>query len=247
MAKKVYVFILSWERPKYLWASLDSLYCNTKHPCNFVLIDNASQDPMVRQIIDGFDRRGMFHALHFMEKNHPDSFEEILKLYSSEIEDYFVYVESDVVIYSSENCWLSQMTKLMDDHPQLAMLGSRIDTKDFIEPEFARRQVPDMLPEQFENLIKAESPERERQNPAGEFSDFPLNPPGRLTLLRLKPLMEVGFQRDSKLHKALRARDYDTGIAYNVVHRHLSLLNFYDYPEYDFTWRQKFFDREIDS
>ncbi len=44
-----FVFILSWERPIYTWVCLDSLYRETNSPAKFVIADNASRDPMVKQ------------------------------------------------------------------------------------------------------------------------------------------------------------------------------------------------------
>jgi hypothetical protein len=39
---------------------LDSLYCGTTYPHRFVFIDMASDDPLVPQVVAGFERRGMF-------------------------------------------------------------------------------------------------------------------------------------------------------------------------------------------
>ena len=47
----VHVFIRCRNRPSHLWATLDSLHRNTRTPCRFVLIDNASDDPETLRVI----------------------------------------------------------------------------------------------------------------------------------------------------------------------------------------------------
>ena len=56
------VIILSWNRPLYLWAALDSLYRHTRQPARFILVDNNSDDPGVRDVVTGFTRRGIGYA-----------------------------------------------------------------------------------------------------------------------------------------------------------------------------------------
>lgn len=246
MSEPIYVFVISWERPLYLWSCLDSLFRETSSPARVVIIDNSSQDPLVPDVIRGFERRGLFHAVHRMPENRPDSFERILAQYENELGDRYVYMESDIIVRGEEGCWLGTMNRLFDQDPRLAMLGSRIDPSDFVKKERAELLAPELEAEQRENLIKLHSPERLEQSPVGAFTDAPFNPPGRLLMLRKAAVRQVGFQRDSKLHKALLAADYKTAIAYAVVHRHLSLLNFFDYPDYDYDSREKYFARAVE-
>ncbi len=243
MSKPVYVFIICWERPLYLWACLDALFRNTSTDCRFVLINNNSQDPLVEEVVAGFDRRGLFHKVHNMEENSPNSFERILAEYDAEIDDTYVYLESDIVVAKTEVCWLEQMLSMMRDNKRLAMLGSRIDPTDFVDEARAKLLTPDLNDAQRANLIKLQSPERIPQQANGLFTDASFNPPGRLVMYRKHAVEEVGFKRDSKLNKALIAADYETGIAYGVLHRHLSLLNFFDYPDYDYDSRENYFSR----
>lgn len=57
------VLIQSRNRPLYLWACLDSLFTYTQRPARFILVDNASDDPAVLEVVRGFERRGMFAAV----------------------------------------------------------------------------------------------------------------------------------------------------------------------------------------
>jgi len=73
------VFILSWERPLYLWACLDSLRTQTKTACRFVLLDNDSQDPLVHRIIESFEARDLFHKVHRRKENSPHALMEAVR------------------------------------------------------------------------------------------------------------------------------------------------------------------------
>jgi GT2 family glycosyltransferase len=66
------VLITSYNRPLYLWACLDSLYRHTRHPHRFTIIDMASEDPLVDEVIAGFARRGMFTEVIRAPRNHFD-------------------------------------------------------------------------------------------------------------------------------------------------------------------------------
>jgi hypothetical protein len=236
------VFILSWERPLYLWASLDSLFRYTLYPHRFVLIDNGSRDPLVRVVIEGFERRGMFAAMHLEPKNLPGNLARIVSDYRPSLGDWFAYVESDVMVEPTQPCWLGEYAQLMAGNPRLAMVGSCADRTDFVSLETAQRLFPDVPSARLESLVKASSPERHFVPGRGALSD-PFNPPGRLLLFRTEAVDRVGIRADADMYRALRALGYQAGIANRVRHRHLSFLNAYDYPAYDYDNRDAFFAR----
>ncbi|WOJ89496.1 glycosyltransferase [Methylocapsa polymorpha] len=237
----VTVFILSWNRPHYLWTCLDSLYRYTRCPVRFILVDNNSDDPGVREVVEGFGRRGMFHAIEWASTNSPTRLFETIYKYRHLYGDYFACIESDVVIFDTTPCWLSQLCALMDENPRLALLGSYIDTSDFIDPETARNIAPQMPEERRAALIKAQSPERCLPvNPPNELIIEPFNPPGRLVMLRTQLLDIIPSGPDHFIYKAVKEAGLQAGISTKVRHRHLSLLNFFDYPEYDTKARDRF-------
>lgn len=239
----IYVFIVSWNRPLYLWASLDSFYRHTRHPCRFVIADNASEDPAVRPIIEGFARRGMFEAVHFCEDNDPDRLTHLLQEYAAQLGEYYVYIDADVVVHPSEPCWLSRFVELMRADPQLGLLGSLIDTVDFIDLEAARRVLPDQPQAILADLIKLRSPERGLSSSYEQAIIEPFNTPGRLVISRTDALERVPIMRDSQWYRRFKELGYHAGIATGVVHRHLSLLNLFDYPEYDTRAREEHHSR----
>jgi len=239
------VFILSWERPIYLWACLDSLYRYTEYPCRFVIADNGSKDPLVPEVIEGFRRRGLFHEVLLEKDNDPARESKLFRRYRASLGRYFGFVESDVMVEKADPCWLSRFVSLMDADPDLQMVGSYIDTSDFVDPDFARELAPDLSEDQRSFLIKEHSPERfipRSDEPLIE----PFNPPGRLVLLRTEMIDKIGLGRDCEIYKSIKNAGLKAGIATGVRHRHLSLLNFFDHPDYDINQRKEFFAKTDD-
>ena len=66
------VLITCHNRPLYLWACLDSVYRNTRYPHRFTMLDMASEDPLVGQVIAGYERRGMFSQVIRAKRNCSD-------------------------------------------------------------------------------------------------------------------------------------------------------------------------------
>lgn len=178
------IFILSWNRPLYLWSCLDSIYRHTNIPCKIIIADNNSEDALVKSVINGFERRGMFHAVHLYKDNDPFRLKKIVEEYWDEIENYFVFIESDIeILPTQESCWLEKMLTYMEADPQLGIVGSRVYQADFIDKEEARMVEPDLSEEGINFLIKINAPMRKYQ-PTNEALISPHNPPLRLLMLR---------------------------------------------------------------
>jgi hypothetical protein len=235
------VLISARDRPLYLWATLDNLHRTTCHPHRFVLLDMASEDPLVPSVIAGFERRGMFDEVIRAPRNDPALlWATIWRI--AESAPFFAYVEADVLIEPTEPCWLARMVALMEADPALAMLGAAIEKSDFVDPAEARRLEPDMPDAQLRALIKQDSGERRQDlaQAAGAAIFRPHSPAGRLLLLRGAALREIGAGTDYALDGLFTAAGYRTGIATGVRHRHLSLLHIYDYPDYDYGARNRY-------
>ena len=243
MTSRMTVFVLSWERPLYLWASLDSLYRNTKTPVNFVLLENGSADPLVAKVVDGFVRRGMFSEVVRSVHNQPTLLNQVFDRYAPDLGPYFGIVETDVIVEAGARCWVEVMSSIMATHPRLAMLGSKIDPTDFIDPATAAEVAGRPIDAALISLIKGRSSERGLSLQPGELAD-PFNPPGRLLMLRTEAMHKAGgLMRDGLLYRKLKEIGYQGAITGDVVHRHLSLLHLYDYPEYDSVDREDFMRR----
>ncbi len=240
--KPVTVLISCRNRPLYLWACLDSLYRLTTYPHRFICFDMCSDDPQVPSVIEGFRRRGMFADIVFADRNDPRLITQYVMERLDDWSPYFVYIEADVVIEASANCWLAEMVAAMEARPRLAMLGSAIYQPDFVTPETAAPLATRASPETLAKLIKQHSPER-LQNATAADADglfYPHNPAGRLLMLRPEAIRRVGLADDGELNRRLRATGYETAITARVVHRHLSLLHVFDYPDYDYNARDSY-------
>lgn len=230
----IYVFIRSHNRPLYLWPCLDSLFRQTRFPCRFIFIDNASTDPGVRQVVAGFERRKMFHTVHLMDRNEPSNQTMAFFRHRRDMGRYFVLMDSDVVVADSDACWLTEFIHLAESYPRLGVLGSIVDQADFVEPDTVKEILPDLSDSELADLVKADSPERQLSE-SRERVTQPFFPPGRLLLLRTEIFRESGppIGTARVCRTALQA-GFQHGIATSVRHRHLSFLNAFDYPEYDY-------------
>lgn len=229
-------FILSYERPLYLWATLDSLYQATKSKMQFVLVDSGSRDPLVHKVIDGFSRRGFFQEVVKYENNNKEWAEPFFSTWHEKVGEIFFFVESDVVVQKETTCWAQRMMSVMARDPSLAMLGSKIDKSDFIVPAELEVRIKRALAPEEKQQMKLLSPERNMPDIGPDSVAAPFNPPGRLLALRTKAVRDhlgnVMQWRDVQMHHILRKNGWITGIYGGVVHRHLSLCNYFDYPEY---------------
>lgn len=245
------IFIASFGRPIYLWSCLDSLWRCTRSPKRIVLLDNAHPDPLVGDVIAAFERRGLFADVRRFATN---EFANIKTAYRAALEGIgplHVYMESDVVVCERDGCWLGEMRRVMEHNPNIGMLGSLIDPRDFVPQEVAMRLTGgDQAAAR--GLAKLASPERvfiddeTWSDPRRDF--FPTEPPcplgnapGRLVMLRTDVMRETGFQLDTDMAADCRRRGLISAITPRVRHRHLSLLNIYDYQDYGPERRNQFF------
>lgn len=229
----IFIFVRSWERPLYLWACLDSLYRTTSKNYKLVLIDNASTDPQVKHIINGFERRGLFHAVHYMERNHGSNQQLVFAKYRKQMGKYFFLLDADIMIEPDEYCWATIMIDIAERKSELALLGSYLDISDFVSLEKARQLEPELTDEQLHHLIKTYSNERRTPPKTAEVID-PFKPAGRLLLAKTAVVDQVGLPiGNANLCRVVKQAGHQYGITTRVVHRHLSLQNIYDYPDYD--------------
>ncbi len=234
------VFILAWERPIYLWVCLDSLFRHTHSPARFVITDNASKDPAVGDVIRAFEAREMFHHVTRGDRNDPRRFEEMISRHWDELGEFFVLIEGDIEVLSDGACWLETLVRHMESDERIGAIGSRVYQKDFVSLDRARALRPELSEEDLSFLVKADAPMR-RYVDTDEPLIAPHNPPLRLLMLRKEAYAQVGFGRDTEIHEHLVSRGWKSLISTKVVHRHLSLLNIYDYPDYSRQRRDQFF------
>ena len=244
MSKPLTTFILSYERPIYLWATLDSLYRTTKSNIRFVIVDSGSRDPLVKKVIDGFSRRHMFDEVLLLDQNDSEWFVPFFGERLEEVGEFFFSLESDVIIAPEETCWTQRMLGVMKSNRKLAMLGSMIDKSDFIDPDVLQARLGRGLTTNERKSLKLESPERTMADIGPYDVESPFNPPGRLLALRTDAvqthLSKWEHSSDHQMHIILKNNGWETGIYGGVVHRHLSLCNYFDYPQYSMSERDQY-------
>jgi hypothetical protein len=195
-------------------------------------MDNNSRDPLVRNVIDGFSRRGLFHELHMMDSNNRSNFVKVFNKHLSDMGDYHVFMESDVEILTKG--WLSKMIHYFQSD-KFGMLGSAIDQDDFIDV--------DKVGKKDKEMAKIRS--RERTYDFSGEGVLMNRPAGRLAVRKTKLIAGniESLYNDNDIIPFVESRGYKVGIVKEVVHRHLSLLNYYDYDNYNMARRMDFFTK----
>ena len=155
-----YCFILSWERPIYLWATLYSLYRNTSANMNYVLVDNASKDPLVSHVIRSFERRGMFAEVRTYDNNSPKRLQLIFNEYADRLGEYFFFTENDVIVPELV-CWASAYEEVFRAHSRVGMVGSLCEPDDFVDRDTVLREMPKLSSRELEYYVRAKSCERD--------------------------------------------------------------------------------------
>jgi hypothetical protein len=230
---------------------LDALWRFSPPSTRVILLDNDNPTHPATRVIAAFEARGLFAEVVRFPTN---SFRNIATAYQERLQDvgpFHVYMESDAVICERSGCWLGEMLRIMEANPMLGMLGSLIDTRDFVSSDVALVQAGGDQ-EAAEFLAKLRSPERafiDSPSWADTTRDFfpteppcPIgNPPGRLLMLRTDVMREIGLQTDAALAAAFRHRGMRPAVTPLVRHRHLSLLNVFDYCDYRRDARDNFF------
>lgn len=246
-----HVFILSYERPMYLWATLDALYRNTQTEARFVLLDNASKDPGVRQVVEGFVRRGMLAEVEWGETNDPQRLEKAIDARRSELGERFFFVENDVVV-PSEVCWIEAYDRVAYQEREagrtVGVVGSFCDPTDFPNVNHVKSLYPDASEKDINFLAKSTSPERNFDIPEGMdiWPDQDQHPPGRLIRVDCEAYDKVGFCGDALFGKRLRESGYTTKVCTRFRHRHLSLMNAYDLDDADYAEKRRAFFSDLD-
>jgi len=248
---KPHVFILSYERPMYLWATLDALYRNTLTNAHFVLLDNASKDPGVRQVVEGFVRRGMLAEVEWGDTNDPQRLEKAIDARRSELGERFFFVENDVVV-SSEVCWIEAYDRVADQEREAGrsagVVGSFCDPADFPDVNHVKALYPNASDKDINFLAKSNSPERGFEIPdtMDIWPDPNQHPPGRLIRVDCKAYDKVGFCGDALFGRRLREAGYTTKVCTRFRHRHLSLMNAYDLDDADYAEKRRSFFSGLD-
>ncbi len=231
-------------RPIYTYMTLDALHQNTRTPYHLTVVHHRPAASENDAILSAFQRRGVIHRI--VELTDPvfdwTACINAIKASLAPSDKYLFYIEDDVVIEPGDQCWLAAMAQAFDEDPKLASVGSAIDKRDFIDPVALAAELGRDLTNEELNVIKAASPERNQEIDPGQKFFKGHTVAGRLMGIRLEAITQDTPLMDARFDRALRDRGWTTGTLTSVRHRHLSLLNYYDYPEY-YTHRETHFSQ----
>jgi hypothetical protein len=112
----------------------------------------------------------------------------------------------------------------MDADRQLAVLGSCVDTRDFVDPQLFRLVPPDLDRRRRDELVQPHNSERSQRPPEEKPVVDPTCPSGGLLMIRTAIFDRISNADDSPLYQKVKAAGLRAGIATGVWHRDLSLL-----------------------
>ncbi len=228
------VLMLVHDRPVYTYMTLDSVRRATRSPYRLTVYHHRVEPTQNDDVIDSFRRRGV--VSHVIEQDGPlvdwKAVERAVFAMLDPGEPFAFFLESDVVIETTDGCWLAEMAGALTAHPDLARVGSAIDKSDFIDPASLERDLGRPLTLAERQIIKAASPERHQSFAPGQTLFTGHNVAGRFFGMRIAAATRDLPRIDSLMDAVLRDRGWTTAILSTVRHRHLSLQNYYDYPEY---------------
>lgn len=228
------IFMLVHDRPIYNYMALDALSRVTYHPYRLVVFHHPSGNPAVDQVLQSFLSRKVIAEIIEV----PGSAISIVGLMEIAIgrglleDEFFFFIEDDVVIEPDSRCWIHKMLDAFRADDKLAMVGSAIDPSDFINPKELSAELGRKLTSAELRMIKANSPERKQHFENGQLPGERQNPAGRLRGFRRAAISYEVVNNDGLMNAALLRQGWRTTTLESVRHRHMSLQVFYDYPDY---------------
>ncbi|MEO1554847.1 MAG: hypothetical protein AAFS01_00330 [Pseudomonadota bacterium] len=223
--------------------TLDALSRTTETDHRLIVYHHRTGPSDNDTILGAFRERGIIHEIFEQEgeKFDWDVFQTFARSRLAPEDLYLFFIENDVIVQSAQGCWIARMVETMDADPRLAFLGAAIDKSDFIAPGQLADQLGRPLTEHERALIKADSPERKQAFKPGQLLYNGHTVPGRFFCLRIAAL-EAGVPTllDSAMDRFFREQGWTTGVLRTVRHRHMSLLNYFDYPEHQLRRDQHF-------
>lgn len=131
------IYITSFFRIDMTIKTIDLLYERT-YPGTFKIhvFDNGS-DPATKKVLIGLLDTGRIESLHLDNRNTGCLYNKgIFYMMNESTDKYFCVTDNDVYPPKIEPDWLSQMVKIMDDHPRLGMLAPQLPPQ-FLQQPYA--------------------------------------------------------------------------------------------------------------
>lgn len=114
------IVALSFNRPEHLAKSLLSLHANTLFPYELIVVDDASQNALTRQLLYSMVEQGRVSTVVFGCGRNLGIGAGINRGFSVARGDYLLKMDADI---EYKEGWLTEATELLDTFPEIGMLG----------------------------------------------------------------------------------------------------------------------------
>jgi glycosyltransferase involved in cell wall biosynthesis len=127
------ICVLTHNRIEFVSECLSSIINHTTLPYKITVFDNASTDGTL-EYLKTLEKNGLIHKLISSDKNLGIAEPKNILLGQLEWKSNFVVMtDSDIYFPYINPCWIEQMVKVMNHHPNLAVLSMNFDSVNVAE------------------------------------------------------------------------------------------------------------------
>lgn len=117
----------SWNRLKFTVETISTIRTRTKTPYDLTVFDNGS-DEITKNVLFELHKKSYIDNLVFMGQNTGCLYNKfIYHAMTASDQKYYCVTDNDVLPPNlGDKCWLTEMTTIMDEHPELGMLALQL-------------------------------------------------------------------------------------------------------------------------
>lgn len=121
MQRPIDIIILTHNRLRYLFRTIDALLRNTSYPFNITVVDNASTEPGMKRYLRQAKEHGVIFQLFEQSSNtwHRGWQEGINRTISNP----FCITDPDILVPKAKPCWLTRLLGCYYENPRFARIG----------------------------------------------------------------------------------------------------------------------------
>lgn len=128
------IYITSWHRLKMTIKTISYLKTRTTTPYQITIFDNGSSFATKHVLLD-LQNKNWIDNIIFMKENTGCLYNKfIFHAMTTSDEKYYIVTDNDVYPPKLDTCWLKQMTDIMDEHEELAILALQLPPQQFQQP-----------------------------------------------------------------------------------------------------------------
>lgn len=216
---KADIYIITHNRPYYLFMTLDALTKNTDFDCRIFVGDNNSDTDENENILKTFKYcRQSINDFILFNKNSILNRNELIKKFKPKNE-FIVIIDDDILVPKR---WLTQLVDVLKHEKEYGALSLNISEDDRPDPN--NKLTPDYW-NANKDLIWTK-----------KYNDDYLirtDTVAGLVITKTSLFFDIGkFHRDCYYSTQVRKKGYKVGYLKNIYMRHLGYNMFYDYPDY---------------